>query len=41
MHIFLNDYIMMGIKILRKSLFKYERREEVPEEGLPVKRMGS
>ena len=22
-------------------MFKYERREEVPEEGLPVKRMGS
>ena len=23
------------------SVFKYKRQEEVPEEGLPVKRMGS
>ena len=27
--------------IILKALFKYERREEVPEEGLPVKHMGS
>ena len=26
---------------LHGGMFKYERREEVPEEGLPVKRMGS
>ena len=31
--------ILLLYKCLR--LCKYERREEVPEEGLPVKRMGS
>ena len=36
------DHVGVDILYLRRgSVFKYERREEVPEEGLPVKRMGS